>query len=189
MIQDFKKRWEITKNWQLIHPFLGMIATFFSAYLIAKGIVKAIAFQNENYTRIATVLITLAVGYLIIKVTLWLFKKLYKRWGVTQRWQLIAMFLVFAVTGSSAGKLSDPCMELVGLAKETTNGWVYWPVRILLIFPVYQVLLVIFGWIFGQYAFFKDFAIKMASKMGFGFLFKKKTTSDAKPKHNSKKIN
>lgn len=177
MIQNFKKRWEITKNWQLIYPFLGMIATFFSAYLIAKSIVKAIAFQNENYTTIATILVILAVAYLILKVTLWLFKKLYTRWRVTQRWQLIAMFLVFAVTGSSAGKLSNPCMELVGLAKETTNGWTYWPVRILLIFPVYQVLLVIFGWIFGQYAFFRDFAIKMVSRIGFGFLFKKKTTS------------
>lgn len=173
MIQDFKNRWEITKNWQLIHPFLGMIATFFSAYLISKGIVKVIRFQNESYLHITTVLITLAVAYLILKITLWLFKKLYKRWRVTQRWQLIAMFLVFAITGSTAGKLSDPLMELIGFTKGTINGWIYWPVRILLIFPIYQVLLIIFGWIFGQYDFFKDFAIKMASRMGLGFLFRK----------------
>jgi hypothetical protein len=173
VIQNFKNRWEITKNWQLIHPILGMIATFFSAYLIARAIVKAIAFRNETYTLIATILIALAIAYILLKITFWLFTKLYKRWGVTQRWQLIAMFLVFAITGSTSGKISSPILEFIGIAKETTNGWIYWPVRILLIFPVYQVLLVIFGWIFGQYAFFKSFAIKMASRMGLGFLFKK----------------
>lgn len=173
MIQNIKNRWEITQNWQFIHIILGLIATFFSAYLISRGIVKSISIQNETYTLVAIGLCTLLVAFILLKITFWLFKKLYKRWGVTQRWQLIAMFLVFAVTGSTAGKISDPFMELIGLAKETTNGWVYWPVRVLLIFPFYQVLLVIFGWIFGQYNFFKEFAIKMVSRMGLGFLFKK----------------
>jgi hypothetical protein len=122
---------------------------------------------------IATILIALVIAFILLKITFWLFTKLYKRWGVTQRWQLIAMFLVFAITGSTAGKISNPIMEFISLSKETTNGWIYWPVRILLIFPFYQVLLVIFGWIFGQYLFFKEFAIKMASRMGLGFLFKK----------------
>lgn len=173
MIQYLKNRWEITQNWQFIHIILGLIATFFSAYLIARGIAKAFTFQNDTYILIAKIALTLVVTFILLKITFWLFKKLYKRWGVTQRWQLIAMFLVFAVTGSTAGKISDPLMELIGLARETTNGWLYWPVRILLIFPIYQVLLVIFGWIFGQYKFFKDFAVKMASRMGFGFLFRK----------------
>jgi hypothetical protein len=114
----------------------------------------------------------LLITYLLIKITLWLFTKLYARWEVKARWELIAMFLVFAVTGSTAGKLSDPLMELIGLDRSITNGWIYWPVRIFLIFPIYQILLVIFGWIFGQYSFFKAFAIKMVRRMGFGFLFK-----------------
>ncbi len=173
MIQSIKNRWEITQNWQFIHIILGLIATFFSAYLIVKAILKGIVIQNDTLKIIAISLGTLLLGYLLLKITFWIFKKLYNRWSVTHRWQLIAMFLVFAVTGSTAGKISDPLMEFIGLAKETTNGWLYWPVRILLIFPIYQVLLVIFGWIFGQYNFFKEFAIKMASRMGFGFLFKK----------------
>jgi len=173
VIQSIKNRWEITQNWQFIHIILGLIATFFSAYLIVKAILKGIVIQNDTLKIIAISLGTLLLGYLLLKITFWIFKKLYNRWSVTHRWQLIAMFLVFAVTGSTAGKISDPLMEFIGLAKETTNGWLYWPVRILLIFPIYQVLLVIFGWIFGQYNFFKEFAIKMASRMGFGFLFKK----------------
>jgi len=173
VIQNIKNRWEITQNWQFIHIILGLIATFSSAYLISKGIIKSIAFENETYKLITTVLCTLLIGFILLKIIFWLFKKLYNRWEVTQRWQLIAMFLVFAITGSTAGKISDPLMDLIGLSRNITNGWIYWPVRILLIFPIYQILLVIFGWIFGQYNFFKNFAAKMASRMGFTFLFKK----------------
>jgi len=172
-MKNFKQRWEITKNWQFIHVILGLIATFFSAYLIGRGIANQ--FSSLESTTYLLVLIgaLLLFSFLIIKLTLWLFSKLYKRWKVTYRWELIAIFLVFALTGSSAGRLSDPLMALIGLTKGSTNGWIYWPVRILLIFPIYQVLLVILGWIFGQYTFFKTFAIKMVSRMGLGFLFKK----------------
>ncbi|TVZ51052.1 DUF6787 family protein [Dokdonia sp. Hel_I_53] len=170
-MKNFKKRWEITQNWQFIHIILGLIATLFSAYLISRVIINNFFEQNSIPYFFVLILGILIISFLIIKLTLWLFSKLYKRWGVTYRWELIAMFLVFAITGSTAGKLSDPLMELVGLDKTVVSGWIYWPVRILLIFPIYQVLLVFFGWIFGQFAFFKAFAIKMVSRIGLGFLF------------------
>jgi hypothetical protein len=43
-----------------------------------------------------------------------------------------------------------------------------------LIFPIYQVLLVFFGFIFGQFKFFWNFEKKMLSRMGLGFLFNSK---------------
>ena len=172
-MKNFKERWEISKNWQLVHPFLALVGTAFCGYLIGRGIANT---WTNPYTTEYTVLLCVS-GVLscvaIVLLCLWLFKKLYKRWGVTARWQLIAMFLVFAVTGSSSGRLSDPLMSLIGLDKNEISGWIYWPVRILLIFPIYQILLVIFGWIFGQYTFFKNFATKMASRMGLGFIFNK----------------
>jgi len=172
-MQNFKQRWEISKNWQLIHPFLALLGASISGYLIGRAIANSWGTPYTlEYTLILCVSGILASAAIVL-LSLWLFKKLYKRWGVTERWQLIAMFLVFAVTGSSAGRLSDPLMDLVGLNKEQISGWLYWPVRILLIFPIYQILLVIFGWIFGQYTFFKHFATKMASRMGLGFIFKR----------------
>lgn len=175
MLNRFKNTWEITHNWQLIYPFLGILASGFSGYLIAKGILKSINFQNTALKWSVLMLVSLTITYLIIHISLWCFKKLEHRWKVNFRWEFIAIFLVFAVTGSTAGKISDPFMNLVGLAKETTSGWLYWPVRILLIFPIYQVLLVIFGWLFGKYRFFRDFAIKMTSRMGLRFLFPKQS--------------
>lgn len=170
-MEKFKQRWEITKNWQFIHIILGLVATILCAYLISKGIVNTTLSENSGLYTTLLIFCTLLFSVVIIKFTLWLFTKLYERWGVTYRWELVAIFLVFAITGSSSGRLSNPLMELIGLDKSQISGWIYWPVRILLIFPIYQVLLVFFGWMFGQYTFFRAFAIKMVSRLGFGFLF------------------
>ncbi|WP_313113811.1 DUF6787 family protein [Aequorivita sediminis] len=98
-------------------------------------------------------------------------KKLKERWNIQSNTQLYIIFLVFAITGSSAAKLAAPVTEFFGVSKEM--GWyVYWPFRILIIFPIYQVLLVLFGWIFGQFNFFWTFEKKMLRNLGLGFLIK-----------------
>jgi len=99
-------------------------------------------------------------------------EKLKQRWGIESNFQIIVIFVVFAVTGSAATKLASPVTELIGLDKETTNAWFYWIIRILLIFPIYQVLLVAFGWLFGQFKFFWNFEKKMLRRLGLGFLLK-----------------
>lgn len=93
-------------------------------------------------------------------------KKLKQRWGIDSNFQLAVIFVVFAVTGSTAAKLASPVTHLMGIDAETTSGWIYWPVRIFVIFPVYQVLLVVFGWLFGQFAFFWNFEKKMLNRFG-----------------------
>ena len=93
--------------------------------------------------------------------------KLKKRWGIDSNFQIIDIILVFAITGSSAVKLAAPICEFFGVYKEISPAYIYWPIRILLIFPLYQLLLVIFGWIFGQFDFFWKFEKKMLARMGF----------------------
>ena len=172
-MQKFKKRWEISKNWQLIHPFLGILAALFSGYFLGKRIIGLFPDLEGYIVIILLGILSVSLGYLFICISLWCFKKLENKWLVNYRGEFIAIFLCFAVTGSSAGRLSDPIMSLLGLYKETTPGLIYWPIRILIIFPVYQVLLVLFGWVFGQYTFFKAFASKMISHIGLGFLISK----------------
>ena len=99
-------------------------------------------------------------------------QRLKERWGIQSNVQLVMIFVVFAVTGSSAAKLAEPVTNYLGITLENVNAWIYWPIRILLIFPIYQVLLVFFGFIFGQFRFFWYFEKKMLSRMGFGFLFR-----------------
>ncbi|MDC8001751.1 diacylglyceryl transferase [Aequorivita todarodis] len=99
-------------------------------------------------------------------------KKLKQRWNIKTNGQLFIIFLVFAITGSSAAKLAAPVTDLFEIKKEM--GWyIYWPFRILIIFPIYQVLLVFFGWVFGEFAFFWNFVKKMLRGMGLGALFNK----------------
>ncbi len=99
-------------------------------------------------------------------------EKLKQRWGIESNFQIVVIFVVFAVTGSAAAKLAEPATELIGLYRETTNAWLYWIIRILLIFPIYQILLVAFGWLFGQFRFFWNFEKKMLKRLGLGFLIR-----------------
>ena len=75
-------------------------------------------------------------------------KKLKEKWGIKSNFQLIIIFIVFAVTGSSSLVVSQPILDYIGFNKGTLNSWIYEPLRLILIFPVYQVLILIFGAIF-----------------------------------------
>jgi hypothetical protein len=96
--------------------------------------------------------------------------KLKQRWGIDSNFQLTLIFIVFAITGSASAWLSKPFCFWLGITKE---GLAYWftPVRLILIFPIYQVLLVLIGFLFGQFKFFWAFEKKMLKRMGLGFLF------------------
>lgn len=99
-------------------------------------------------------------------------KRLKERWGIHSNFQLAVILIVFAVTGSLSARLATPLTGFLGITPDYFSAWVYWPARILLIFPIYQVLLVFFGFIFGQFKFFWNFEKKMLNRMGLGFLFK-----------------
>jgi len=97
-------------------------------------------------------------------------QKLKTRWGITSNFQLTVIFIVFAITGSSAAYLSKPILKWFGIVKEDVSLWIYYPLYLILIFPVYQVLLVSFGFLFGQFKFFWAFEKKMLRAMKLGFL-------------------
>jgi hypothetical protein len=98
-------------------------------------------------------------------------KKLKERWGIESNFQLTLIFIVFAITGSASAWLSKPFCYWLGITKSDLGLW-FIPVRLLLIFPIYQVLLVCIGFLFGQFRFFWAFEKKMLRSMGLGFLFK-----------------
>lgn len=97
-------------------------------------------------------------------------KNFKQRWNITSNWQMAVIFVVFAITGSTAAYISKPILEWFGIQKETISLWIYYPLYIILIFPVYQVLLVSFGFLFGQFHFFWAFEKKMLRSMKLGFI-------------------
>ena len=99
-------------------------------------------------------------------------QKLKERWGIHSNWQIVVILIVFAVTGSTASYIGKPILSALSIDSETFGSVLYWTLRIVLLFIVYQFLLVMFGWLFGQHAFFWNFEKKMLKRIGFKRFFK-----------------
>ncbi len=80
--------------------------------------------------------------------------------------QLTIIFLVFAITGSLSLYLSDFVLLFFNISQENFNSFVYWLTRVLLIFPIYQILLIVVGTIFGEFKYFWNFEKKMLRRLG-----------------------
>ena len=101
-------------------------------------------------------------------------EKLKAKWGLTSNFQIIIILIVFAINGSFAAWAAKPITQFFDLSPDNMNTYVYWTLRILLIFPVYQLTLPLVGFIFGQFRFFWKFEKQFLKRLGLGFLFKTK---------------
>lgn len=157
-MQDFKKQWEITKNWQLIFPIIGLIS---SIYLGTK-----LSFKILNQNFILEIIVGILLGILIVKSCIFFINKLEKKWIVNQRWELIRIFLIFALTGSSSVYVGRPFIKLLGVSKDNLHISVYYALFIVISLVFYQILLLLWGWILGQFDFFWRFEKKMLKRLG-----------------------
>ena len=101
-------------------------------------------------------------------------QKLKDRWGIESNIQIILIFIAFAINGSFAAWVAKPLTAFLGISVDLIGPLLYWPLRILLIFIVYQSTLPLVGFVFGQFKFFWNFEKKFLSRVGLGFLFKDK---------------
>jgi hypothetical protein len=88
--------------------------------------------------------------------------KLQKRWGVTSVWQVIIILIVFALTGFSAMYIKRPIFNWLGI-DAATPLWIRVLVWTITVLPAYQVLLLLYGSLFGQFTFFWNFEKRMFS--------------------------
>ena len=158
-MEKFKKHWEIQHNWQLLFPFFGLIILGYSAFKIASSFLKE---HGLFLTSIASAIIF----FLLLKLTLFIFKKLEKKWILDYKWEMIRVFMVFAITGSSSLFVGRPIIKILGITKENLNPMLYWILFIIIGLIFYQILLVSFGWLFGQFKFFWEFEKKMLRRFG-----------------------
>ena len=90
--------------------------------------------------------------------------KLIKIFKVKNLNQLIVIFIVFGITGSLSVVLGK--YVLINIFGESfLNNDYYWLLRLILIFPIYQVLLIIVGALFGQFRYFWEIEKKILIKM------------------------
>ncbi len=165
-MQKFKTQWEIKSNWQLIFPLLGILGLMYSSYKLSSLFVKDSLVINS--------ILTIVIAFILLKFTLFLFQKLEKKWDLEYRWEMIRVFIVFAITGSSSVIVGRPILKIIGITKENLQPIIYWILYVLISFVFYQILLVIIGWLLGQHKFFWEFEKKMLKRMKLGFLINEK---------------
>lgn len=94
-----------------------------------------------------------------------MFKRLKEKWKVESNLQLILIFIVFSISGSGALMVRKLVFHLI----HYTPDWPIWmsaTVYVLTIVPAYQMMLILFGTLFGQFEFFWKFEKKLLRRFG-----------------------
>jgi hypothetical protein len=154
-MENLKVKWDLKNNVEFASVFVLFIATaIFCFFFLAKPILKSFGLQEI------------------------MSKKLKARWLLTSNLQFLIVIILFSITGSSSIRVARPILDFMGINNDTMAWYVYWPLRILVVFPAYQILFMIFGTILGQWEFAWRFEKKMLG--GFGRLFGIKPKRDQK---------
>ena len=91
--------------------------------------------------------------------------KLIKIFKVEHLSQLIIIFIVFGITGSLSVVLGKYVLIKI-IGQDFVNNDFYWILRLILIFPLYQILLIFVGTLFGQFKYFWEIEKKILIRMG-----------------------
>ena len=97
-------------------------------------------------------------------------EKLKRRWNVKNTWQVVVILIVFSLTGTTVLLIKRPLFALWFPNGEIPLGFsiAYY----ILIFPIYNLFLLFYGALLGQFSFFWEFEKKMLDRMKLGFISK-----------------
>jgi len=106
-----------------------------------------------------------------------MFERLKNRWKVQSNFQVVIIMTVFAITGTATVYVKQLIFGLIGITPET-HLWIKIAFYVPVILTIYNILLLVIGFLFGQFRFFLEFEKKFFSR----FMFKKKLTVTEKVK-------
>jgi formyltetrahydrofolate-dependent phosphoribosylglycinamide formyltransferase len=92
-----------------------------------------------------------------------MFQKLQKKWNVSTR-QFWIIFIVFACTGTTAAYLTRIITGLLGMGPQTHWGWKLL-LRLGMLLIGYQIILLFYGFVFGQFKFFWKYERKLLERL------------------------
>ena len=73
--------------------------------------------------------------------------------GANSKLHLLKIFIIFGLAGSLSVILSDPLLKLVSIENFISNKFLYWVIRLILIFPIYQFVLIAIAFVFGEFSY------------------------------------
>ena len=88
---------------------------------------------------------------------------------VETNFQLLKVNIVFAATGTISVYFAGIIINFLGLDPYILGDFFYWTLRIMLLVPVYQLLLIVIGSIFGEFKYFWRIEKKMLGRFGIKF--------------------
>jgi len=87
-----------------------------------------------------------------MKIPSWV-ATLKKKWNIDSNWDFILIMVVFSIAGMSIVYVRRPLFHLLGITV-TTPFWIKFVTWLIIVFPTYQINLIIFGFLLGQFNFF-----------------------------------
>ena len=93
-------------------------------------------------------------------------EKLKKRWNIKNNYEVAVILVVFSITGSVTVMLKQFVFELINITSET-HLLVKIPAYIFVVLTIYNILLLIVGFVFGQFKFFWEFEKRFFSRLLF----------------------
>ncbi len=90
--------------------------------------------------------------------------KLMKKWGIRTEFQFWVIMVIFSLAGSSTVYVRKPAFELMNIT-EATPFFLKFVAWLIVIFPAYQILLMLWGTVLGQFQFVWWFEKKMLRRM------------------------
>ena len=73
--------------------------------------------------------------------------------------------IIFAITGSLALFLTIQILAMINL-KELVSPIIFWPLRIIILFIIYQITLILVAIPFGEFKYFLKFVNKFLKRLG-----------------------
>ena len=88
-----------------------------------------------------------------------------KKFNAKSKKHLLIIFTIFALSGSGSLFISSPILSAINLESLIKYYPLYVLVRIIIIVPIYQIMLIIIATIFGEFNYFWKFEKKFLQRL------------------------
>ena len=94
-----------------------------------------------------------------------MFQNLINKFNAKSKVHLFKIFIVFGLSGSFSLWISFPILAALDLKNILNNYPLYILFRVLIIIPIYQLILIVIGTLFGEFEYFWKFEKKILKRI------------------------
>ncbi|MAJ14164.1 MAG: hypothetical protein CMN44_04210 [SAR116 cluster bacterium] len=89
---------------------------------------------------------------------------LIKRFNAKSLKHLVIIFVIFGISGTCTLIITEPIINLLKMNEIFQNSLILIFLRVIIIIPLYQIILLSIGYIFGEFNYFYNFEKKIYKK-------------------------